>query len=119
MAEHVIHGGKLYRVADKPKTLQEKLRECSNCINEIEEYVGAEYIAGFQRQLADAVMDVLLEHFQLSEFELEAGTLTLKSDNSTHNTVVRVSDVTLDNITKIEWTLDAEDQHGKLHLTLM
>lgn len=106
-----------YRVDGTPKTLLEKLRECSDCINEIEQYVGADYIADFQIRLAESILDVLLNHFKLSELNLETGTIVIKSDNSVINTRVCVGDVPLDNITKIAWTLDAEDDRCKLQLT--
>ena len=100
------------------KTLYEKLRECSDSIDEIQEYVGAAYVVDFQERLAHAIMDVLQEHFELSEIELEVGELTVKSDNSALNTTILAGE-TLIPVTKIAWTLDAEDMRGKLKLELL
>jgi len=69
-------------------------------------------------QLIDELMGIIETHFSISELDLEIGEAMIKSNNKPHDTTISINGKPI-SVTKIEWTLDAEDAFGKLNLTFV
>ena len=109
-------GEKVYRVANEPRTLSEKLNECYDYIDEAAEHVGMDYIADLKRRIGEGVMDVLETHFSISTLEIEMGNVQIKSNNMVKDTSISIHGTPV-SVSHIEWEMDAEDMFGKLRLT--
>ena len=97
----------------EPITLSDKLRTCFDHIDEIEDWYGEEDL---RNNLVETVMELLKTHFSVSNLELDIGEVQIKSNNMVKDTAISVHGMPV-SASHIEWTMDAEDEFGKLRLT--
>lgn len=97
------------------KTLSDKLRECFDHIDEIEDWYGEEDL---RNNLVETVMAVLETHFSVSKLDIEVGEAQIKSNNMVKDTDISIHGKTVC-VSHIEWEMDVEDMLGKLRLTFM
>lgn len=91
---------------DKDMTLREKLAEYARWIDTFTDS---------PEEIADGILSLLGDHFMISGLELAVGEVVIKSDNNVENSSVKIGDRIIP-VRRIQWTLEADEMHGKLTL---